>query len=479
MSPKIAGTGAGPAPPGDGVVRTLASLASGEVAARLLGFAATVYLARTLGAGPFGVVGFALAVRLYLVAAVEAGIDSTGVREVARDRASLAEVVPALLHARLVVAVGLAVLTAAAALALLPAPDGPVLAAYALTLVPIAANPRWVAIGLGRARAAAAARVAGELVLLALALLLVRIPADVGKVPLAQVAGDVAAAAFVAVALARAGSALRVGRSWRPAAGVLRQSLPLAGHALLGLVMFNADLLFLRAFRDRVEVGQYAAAYTLVSFFVNLGVTYYHSLLPAMSRLEGQAARLQAVYGLALARALAAGLPVAVGGAAIASGVLRLFFGEGYVRAAVPLAVLLASIPVSLFRNVAQAGLVAGGRPDALLRTSLVAAPVNLALNLLLIPPYGMLGAAAATLVTEGLRTVLAIRFAQGIGLALPHARRFVAPLVASAAMLTALVMGNFQSVFVAIPVGMVAYAVVLAVTPGGLASLRGTDTAS
>jgi O-antigen/teichoic acid export membrane protein len=49
---------------------------------------------------------------------------------------------------------------------------------------------------------------------------------------------------------------------------------------------------------------------------------------------------------------------------------------------------------------------------------------LNLLLNILVIPRYGMAGAAAATLGTEVLRTGLALGFASREGFALPHWRR-------------------------------------------------------
>lgn len=434
--------------------------------ARLLSFAATVYLARRLGAGVYGVIGFVLAVRLYLQATVDAGIDSTGVRAVARDRGALAQVVPALITVRFVTALVLGLLTAAVAFLVLPRLEAAILAAYALTLLPLALNTRWVHIGLGNARPAAVARTMAEGLSLALMVTLIHGAGDIALAPVAQLAGELAAALLLAVLLARAGIRLSLPADWRPARETLLLTLPVLGHALLGLVMFNADLLFLRAFRPLDDVGRYAAAYTLVSFFLNLGVTYYHSLLPALSRPEGSTDAARAVYGLGLLRALAAGIPIAVGGSLLAGPLLGLFFGPTYAPAAPALAVLLWSVPVSLMLSVAHAGLVGAGQPAILLRTSLISAAVNVALNLALIPGFGMVGAAVATLLTEVLRASISLWFARAIGLVPLSWAGFAAPILAAGFMALVLVASGTRSVWVAVPLGAACYAAAL--LPGG-----------
>ena len=75
------------APVAGRVGRAFVALGSGEVAARLIAFAGTLYVARTLGPSRYGVIGFALAVLLYLQRLADAGFDlGVGVREVAAHR---------------------------------------------------------------------------------------------------------------------------------------------------------------------------------------------------------------------------------------------------------------------------------------------------------------------------------------------------------------------------------------------------------
>ena len=61
-------------PPTSAVGRTFAKLASGEALARLIAFGVTVFLARQLGAGGYGVIALATAVILYLSFVADAGL---------------------------------------------------------------------------------------------------------------------------------------------------------------------------------------------------------------------------------------------------------------------------------------------------------------------------------------------------------------------------------------------------------------------
>jgi O-antigen/teichoic acid export membrane protein len=92
---------------------------------------------------------------------------------------------------------------------------------------------------------------------------------------------------------------------------------------------------------------------------------------------------------------------------------------------------------VALIRNVSQGALIAYQRQDQLMFTAAWAAGTNVALNLALIPIWGLAGAAVATLTTEVLRTTLAARYAHRLGLPLSPLWRFRRVAFATVAMAT------------------------------------------
>lgn len=236
-------------------------------------------------------------------------------------------------------------------------------------------------------------------------------------------------------------------------------------HGLLGLAIFNSDFLFLRVLKDAASVGYYAVAYTLISFVQNLGVAYTMSLIPTLTVLRPDRAAAQRAVDDGMAQAMFGALPVTVGGLIVAPGLVALLFGEGYASSAAPLQVLLLLVPIALVRNVWQAVLVAYDRQDLMLRTVVWAAGVNVLLNVALIPPFGMIGAAAATVATEGVRTWLSARYAAGLSMVMPPVRRFAKVGLAAVVMGVMTWLAAQAPVLVTVAVGAVSYAAVLLAT--------------
>lgn len=449
------------------MVRNFLALGGGEVAARVISFGATIYLARTVGASGYGHIAVAMAVILYLTYLTDCGVEVLGVREVAAAPARIGKLVPPVLSLRLAVAATIVLIIVALGLTVLPQPDGAVLAGYSLILLAVGGNTRWVHLGLERARFAAMARTAGEATMLALVLLLLRSADDLGLVPLAQFAGDMLAAILLAWGLSRAGHRLVMRWDLREAGHVVRPGSWLVANAIVGLLIYNSDLIFLRIFRTPEEVGHYAAAYTLISFLLNLGMTYGQSLLPTFTRLKPDPAQQRSLYHAAMAHVYAGAMPLAVGGSLVAGGLLRLVFGPQFITASTALIILLWSIPVAFFRNVPQTALIAAGRQEWVFRFTLISAVLNLVLNLTVIPRWGMLGAALATLGTEVVRTAITLRGASRAGFPLPSPARFWRASIATVAMMAALLVLQPGSVVASIFLGVLAYSAVLILVRG------------
>jgi O-antigen/teichoic acid export membrane protein len=438
------------------------TLGVGEAGARVLAFVATVYLARTLGAGTYGVLVAAMTVVSYLTFVADGGVEMMGVHDVASQPDALREMLPRILGARVLIAGCLVAGTTVVSMTMLPAPDGPVLAVYALTLLTVAVGTRWVHLGLERASTASWARILSEGLAALIVLASVRRQDDLLRVPLAQVFGETVAAVFLFRLLPRAVRPRHLTLRLGVMVPLIRRSWPMVLHGLLGLAIFNSDILFLRVFRDSASVGHYAAAYTLISFFQNLGVVYTMSLIPSISRTREDASAVRVLFDGAMAQVTAGGLPVAVGGILVATSLVTLIFGPTFSESVSPLQILLLIVPVALLRNVVQGVLVAFERQDLLLRTAAWAAGANLVLNFLLIPRWGMTGAAAATLATEIARTLLALHYSRHLGLSMTSMQRFQKVFFASMIMALSLLLLGDRTVLLSVPFGAAVYATVL-----------------
>lgn len=418
------------------VARRFLALGAGELAARLLGFAAMVVAARALGAPMYGVIGVATAVTLYLNRIVDWGFElGLGVREVAARPEQTGNLLPTLLLARLGLAVAAIGATALVGLVLLPEPDRSTLLLSTLSLLGTGMGARWALLGLGQHRMAAGATLAAQVLTAVLLLILVHGPGDVAGVPQAQLVGELGLALVVLLALRRRGLPLRAEFTRGVLAPLLPRGAALATSALLGLVIYNVSFLFLRGAQGTAAVGYFSAAVALITFFLNLGTAYSMSLLPSLSGLVSDRPGQVSLFQTAALHVTILALPIALGGSLLALPLIAMLYGPGYLPAATPLALLLWTIPICVLRDLPLMVLQAGGRESTVLRVTAWAALLHLVLNGMLVPRWGLIGAASAGLVTEAVRLILGYVAVHPQGFGLPGLRRFRPLLAASALM--------------------------------------------
>lgn len=443
------------------VARSFATLAGGEFVSRGLAFVVSVRLARVLGADGFGALGFATAVLTYLQLLPNLGLDLFGTREVGRDATRAGELVEAALALRLFGALVAAVLLVPVAL-LLPVGDDVriVVLLTGLSLVPYALTVRWLFLGLEQPTVPAVAATLGQSIVLAGVFTVVRERGDLLRVPLLQAAGELITATVLLLVARR-----RVGRfrprfrlaTWR---AILGQSLPIALADIMRAIVFSFDVVLIGLWLRQAVLGQYVAAYRLVLLVVALGGFYYTALLPALSRAVQEAGPASAapLVRLAARVALLLTAPVAVGGIVLAAPLLTTLYGADYAAAAPVFRLLVPSVAIIIVAGSCRNALIAGGRQQTDVRIVAAGAAVNVVLNLALIPLWGLIGAALATLAADGLILIWSWRVvAQWLG---PLELRTTAlvVLVAVALMIVVLLPLRAAPVVVSVPAGAAVY---------------------
>lgn len=442
------------------VAGNVVALGAGELIARALAFVSSAYIARVLGADVYGAVGFALAVTLYFQAAVEWGMDLLGAREIAADPTRVVTLGPQVTAARVALSLVLGAPLVLVSLLVLPRAEAILLALFTLVLPGTALSTRWIHLGLQRNPFVATARTLGELVKLAGLLLAVREPADFVFVPLALLGGEMSAATMLWMPLRERGFRVAFRFERDIVIPLFRQAAPLLAATLLGLLIYNSDLILIRLMRGREEAGLYFAAYMLLAYLGILGNVFQTSLIPALTSMASDPEKRHELFEGFVVAAVAFGLPVAAGGMLLAPDLIGLAFGEGYDRSAPALALLIWSVPVLLARSVFQASLVANGRQALVLRITAATAALTLVANLFAIPLAGIMGAAAVTVGGDIIRALLAWHYARGAGMAFQAPARFLAPLGATLLMAAVLVVVHPASVWLALVLGALVYLV-------------------
>jgi len=216
----------------------------------------------------------------------------------------------------------------------------------------------------------------------------------------------------------------------------LRESLRFGtkGHlqTLLTRLHERADVMLMAALRvDPAQIAVYAIAVGVIDRLQVVPDSISSALLPKLATLSPvemgpYTARVTrhlvfwvALSGIALAAVAPFGVP--------------LLFGPKYAASVLPLFVLLPATAMLAVRTVVSSYFVAVGKPGFNAKVQALALAVNVALNLWVIPRFGIVGAAFASLVSyavEAIATVAAFRGATrcGVGETLVANRKDLAP---------------------------------------------------
>jgi O-antigen/teichoic acid export membrane protein len=199
---------------------------------------------------------------------------------------------------------------------------------------------------------------------------------------------------------------------WRPsprlALALLRDSWPIVLSSFCVSIYMKIDQVMIKQLLDSEAVGQYAAAVRLseISYFIPMVVC--GSLFPAVLNAKNTSqefyhTRLQNLYDLMMWMAL----PVMVVVTVLSDNIIRFLYGTAFDQAGPVLAIHIWA-SVFVFLGVASGKwYIAENLQFFSLINSAIGAIVNVVLNLILIRRYGIIGAAWATVISQGCASYL------------------------------------------------------------------------
>jgi O-antigen/teichoic acid export membrane protein len=202
------------------------------------------------------------------------------------------------------------------------------------------------------------------------------------------------------------------GRLWWE---LLRKGLPFAYAGAMITLFFQVDTVMLERMRGPVEVGWYRAPVLVLEGLTLVPRILGYALIPTMAALFPRApARVTELYRRGCKYLLLAGLPVGAFGLLASEPFVRFLFGPDYGPSAAASRVLIPAAACMFLSNFGETTLACVNRWRTIVIVSTLALALNVGLNLAWIPRWGYVGAAWATLLTEGayfLMTAAALRW--------------------------------------------------------------------
>ncbi len=415
-----------------------------QIARLAVGFAVTTLVARHLGPEGFGVYAYLFGLAGLFAPLAMFGLEAVVMRRVAAAPERRGEVV----RAALLLRAGGALAGAGAAVAVAALPGGPEGAGPALAL--LAAG---VVLALPAETFADALKGGGRMAHVALPRIPVLLAA--GGVALWLVWQGAGLAAFVALraaeaaalglavvasyaALYRGGARAEPGRRLlRDCGRLAREGLPLMLAAVATLLWLRIDQVMLGHLAPAAELGLYGLAARLAELAHFLPVVIQASFYAAAVRvLRDEPARFEAYMQRVYDAAALAAWPAAIGLGLATRLLLVPVFGPAFAEAWPMIAVLLLSLPFHFLAVAWGMRLTVAGRLWVAPLGAMAATVLNIGLNAALIPAYGGIGAAWATVAAAAVAGLGAALVLPGFGAAGRGLARALEPVGAARRML-------------------------------------------
>jgi len=211
-------------------------------------------------------------------------------------------------------------------------------------------------------------------------------------------------------------------------------SFPLIFAGLAGLITGWTDTLMLGYFSTISAVGIYNVALPTAKL-LSVGTGAFAVIfMPVVSELyaKNRWKDLSNVYSSVTKWVLSIILPLFLLMSLFSPSLMNIMFGSEYIAGATALSILSFSYFITSLFGLAAPLLQSYGRTKIIMGCGFIGAGSNFILNLLLIPIYGVDGAAFATGISAVLMSVLYLFFAYRIGKVHPFRRSFFKPVIAS-----------------------------------------------
>jgi O-antigen/teichoic acid export membrane protein len=284
-----------------------------------------------------------------------------------------------------------------------------VLVLFGLTLFAQAVCLKWVFMGQEKMLRVSAGLLLAQLIFSAGVFVFVRDPDAFLLVPLFRLAADLALSFYFGRLFLIQHGSLRLAYSLRGTTSLLKRALPMGAAQGLALANYNLDWILIGFMLGTTAVGVYSAAYKPVTVVLAFPVSYFIGLFPALSRtFSGSPEVFHEIASRSLRLAAIVSIPLGVGLSVLAGPVIEFLFGTPYAGAVPALQILVWSAVLVILRGTYRQGLNAAGNTWLDLRCASASAALSFLLNLILIPRFGIIGAAVATLIAEILWLLMA-----------------------------------------------------------------------
>ncbi|MBI1975103.1 MAG: flippase [Parcubacteria group bacterium] len=367
-----------------------------------------IYAARALGAEGYGVFSYALSFTALFTIFASISIDPILMREISRGEESKERLITAAfyLKAFLNFVTLLAIITLARAIV-------PVSAAKAL--IPLIGlsyafeSLRQMGLSITNAmekmQVEAGVTIIGQTSTVILGIIALRYWGTPLSLAVAYVLGSAISLTSIAIYLSGITHNIFTHLSLPVLKKMARDAFPFTFLSVTSLILMHTDTIMLGWLSEITQTGYYNAARKPVDILSVLPVLFVTALFPMITRKVETHTGAHLVEK-AIATMILIALPLTIGVTLLATPIMTLLFGPGYLPAAAPFRILALGLLLHFPSVIIGYTVLAHNQQAKTIKYFVIAAALNVVLNRLFIPTWGPIGAATATIMSQLIATV-------------------------------------------------------------------------
>lgn len=391
---------------------------SSSLISQIIVFFTGTYYATKIGASYFGTVNTVQAMIMYFTMIVLFGLQTYGTREIAKKIENTNQVVGDILVFRFILFILSFIVITIMALCFKNNANSikTLLILYGITLLPTAMNIDWVFNGIQEMKYNAVYVMIKNVIPFILIYIFLKEKSQVYYIPIFTFIALFIGSVYQGyIYFFKKEFKLSISLNKNKFVCYMKFGMPFLISGILAMINANVDRIIIMFTRGSEEAGIYGSAYYIILFLINIETMIFTPIFPLIINYfnNKDEKNLKKLMNNTSKIITAFIMPVVIGGILLSKEIIVLLFDATFINAYLPFTILLIYALILFFREIYGWGLNACGMEKKYLRAVTISALVNLVLNLIFTPHYGMNIAAIITVVSEIINIIIMRNYAK------------------------------------------------------------------
>ncbi|MEK6647252.1 MAG: flippase [Candidatus Firestonebacteria bacterium] len=189
---------------------------------------------------------------------------------------------------------------------------------------------------------------------------------------------------------------------------IIKESFPIFLSSFLLIIYSRIDNIFLSKIKGEMAVGLYNVTDSMITALMFIPNSIVTALFPVIGRLYATSFEsLKKIYKTAIKYLFLVALPLGVGGAILGSEIIGFLFGAKYLEGSIALKIRVWELFFMYLNDLNGNILVGIGKQKIVFYIIFLSTLINVSLNALLVPHFGIAGSSWASVFTEALPFII------------------------------------------------------------------------